>query len=224
MSGALIVKKLWRTSLVVRLYAVHRAACKLTAPLVIEREFRIVCYEQVEHPIAIVIEPSRAGRPLAGVFYTCRLGHIRKSPVAIVMKQRARRIARYVEVGPAIVVIIGGGDTHAVKRKAIDSGFFRDILEAAVSEVPVQSASNWRPAPVSRSVSTVHEIQIQIAVAIEVQEAHPAGCRFDQISSARFSIEMRPSDASLRSHGGEEGAGRIGTSDNSKQQERCSHC
>src|SRR4051794_27184908 len=35
---------------------------------------------------------------------------------------------------------------------------------------------------------------------------------------------MRPTDSCLGSHIREEGAGRIRTSDNGKQQEQCSHC
>ncbi len=104
--------------------AVHvRVAVGPTARRGIAAEARIAPGEirdvvgdhQVQQPIAIVVEPTRAGRPPAVVFHTRSQRDIGECAVAVVVKQNAAGKTGEQNIGVAVVIVIPDSDTHSVR-------------------------------------------------------------------------------------------------------------
>src|SRR5205085_2816030 len=78
-----------------------------------ERPGHVARDEQVEQAVVVVVEEAGAGAPAAAA-NARPLRHVRKGAVAVVAIQRVAAIARQVQVGVTVVVVVGGGDAHAV--------------------------------------------------------------------------------------------------------------
>ena len=97
--------------------AARAAQCRNAFPLAIaglsghwyflQIQFDVVAHEQVEEPVAVVINPGAAGAPANAVFpQSCLLGYILKSAVAVVMPQDIVTPVAAEQVIPAVIVVV----------------------------------------------------------------------------------------------------------------------
>ena len=120
-----------------------------------------------------------------------------KGAVVLVAKEPARSgVARDVDVGPAVVVVVGGNGSHGIRAAGgCDAGLPADIGERAVTIVAKQLNESGRQAPwtavhrhalpaavgvlarlgqfLERGVEIIRDEQIQVTVAIEVHPRAP---------------------------------------------------
>ena len=85
------------------------------------------------------------------------------------------------QIGPAIIIKVADRYTHSVSG-ACDSRFLRDIGESPVPIVVEQAVPiHGRILGERRDGSTVHQVDIEIAVAVVVKKCHAGHHRLDLI-------------------------------------------
>src|SRR5262245_29653398 len=153
--------------------------------------------EDVDRAVAIVVaerEPHPGLRlAVLAVSTAGRHGNVFERAVALVPIERARvRIVRHVQIDPPVIVEVERADAEAVGARGLrDPGFFRDVLEHAVSLVAIHDVfaavqsrrsacdrhplvtaqarvGHWRGLEVE--VDVVGGEEIEQAVAIDVEE------------------------------------------------------
>src|ERR1043166_9914677 len=87
-------------------------------------------YKQIETTIAIVVEPAGAGGPPT-VDFGKLVRDVAESTVAIVVIQAIGLVAGDKQIHEAIVVVISGGNAHAVTN-ALETGVFGHVFETSV--------------------------------------------------------------------------------------------
>src|SRR5207247_8546917 len=86
-------------ALVCGLGAVGRLALKLTAAGILKRKLGVVGDEEVEAAVVVIVEPCGRCSPVPLIGCAAAGRHVAERPVAIVMKESARGLARAVNVG-----------------------------------------------------------------------------------------------------------------------------
>ena len=100
-------------------------------------------------------------------------------------------VARDVEIGEAVVVVIADGDSHAIVSVTgvRESRFLRDIGEAAVFVLPVQpipkawifAIEAFRQPHGIADPSAIHQEDIKQSIVVVVEEGNASRHGFDQI-------------------------------------------
>src|SRR5579872_3263542 len=124
------------------------------AIVVVERRRIVgeVGFEDVEAAIAVVVGDGCAHAGLlAAVFVEGGAGgdgYIGESAVAIVAIQNARRaVAGYVNVGPAVIIVVKGRDAQCIMAIGlVDVSFGSDVLKRAIAAVVVKNIFRGRQA------------------------------------------------------------------------------
>src|SRR6516162_7886910 len=94
----------------------------LAAPEVVLRCPRdVICDDQIQLAVIVVVKPSRARRPTPSVFDSCMSRYIFKSAVAVVVVQNATAIAEYEKIREPVVIVITHGHAHAKQPLCTDA-------------------------------------------------------------------------------------------------------
>src|SRR5271154_3443376 len=116
--------------------------------------------------------------------------------VVVHEKQAGSRIAGYIDIRPTVLVEVGRDHGHAVRLRGFrNSGFLADVGERPITIVSVQqmpsswqtsrAAFDWNALPIAIRVlargwrmfhgetDVVRDKQIQVAIAVVIQEAAP---------------------------------------------------
>src|SRR5207253_1960462 len=104
---------------------------------VVKVESHIIGNEEIKVSAVIIIHKRRAGGP-ARVVHARLLGHVRKGPVAIVLKEMIRPETGDIKVVKAVVVVISDSSAHSPADVA-HTRLISYICERAIAIVVIQS-------------------------------------------------------------------------------------
>ena len=163
-SIAVVVEQMVRLALQSARAAVHRRAAILAVGVahrlgprnrqVVAVEVHIAGHVQVQPPVAVVVAPCRARRPVAQR-HAGLLRHIGKRSVVVVVVKPVLAVVAHIDIGPAVVVVVGNAHAiapavvgHAGLGGHIGKGSVVVVVEqrglAAASSLP-SSASKVEP-------------------------------------------------------------------------------
>ena len=151
------------------------------------QEAVVVADEEIEPTVAVVVEERRGGAEPA-IVDARRRGHVAEGAVAVVPEQLIRPQVGEVEVDPAVVVEVAGGDADAVPG-GLDAGALGDVDEAEraravgarLEVVAVEAVGEGRrrrrredPFLGRRVVDRVAlaEVDVEVAVVVVVEQRH----------------------------------------------------
>src|SRR6202044_1868846 len=119
----------------------------LATPNVIKVPLEIAEHDQVQQAICVQIDPGSSGGPTASA-HSSLLRHVCKSAVPIVVVELVASVGSDIEVLVSIVVIICGGDTHAVagalQSRALGHVLKRSVLLLVVEAIPIRRSAFFR--------------------------------------------------------------------------------
>ena len=136
--------------------------------------------KQIQAPIAVIVAPRSAGRPIpqlhAGFFRD-----IGKRPVVVVVVQAVLAPVGHVNIRPAVIVIVcnGHADAPAVVGYA---GLRCHIRKGAVVIVMEQRRMGWRLLAIQRIEGrAIHHVNIEPAVVVVVDQANAPAFGLDNV-------------------------------------------
>ena len=159
--------------------------------VVLRGPLHVVAHEQVQPPVAIVVDPGGA-RAERGVRHARLLRHVRERAVAPVVEQPVRAKAVDEQVGVPVVVIIGRGHADAIHLDG-QTGLCRHVLERAVAAVAVQRLGRLLP-PLLGPLGGVDEEQVRVAVPVVVEKRQPRAHRLGQVLLPEGTAVLRKGD------------------------------
>ena len=172
--------------------------------IALERPLDVTRHEQIEIAVVVGIEETGAGAPASGGDAGAG-GDVAERPVAIVAIQRIAAEVGHVEIGEAVVVVVGCGGAHAVGilRHARKPRFLGHIHERPISllaeqPVPVLRVRLVGPPVVRhriRELRAVREEDVEPAVVVVVEQRDAAPHRFDQVFVRRRRVLLRKADS-----------------------------
>src|SRR5712671_3150691 len=101
--------------------------------------------------------------------YSSLIRDVRESAVPVIAIQHVATILRHVQVRETVVVVVAPRAAEAITGTG-DCRRLRDVLERAIAVVLVKRVARNNSTLVQ--VTTVHEINVRIAVAIEICDAN----------------------------------------------------
>ena len=138
---------------------IHRKFKRLAAAG--PRKVDEACYVEVEVAVVVVVQKSQTQRQPIGA--NADLGrNINKGAVSLIAKQRHTAQEADRQVGPTIVVVVGGRAAHPGADR-IQARLARDLDKAAPAAIPVERAGSV--------LAAVDQKQISAPVTVVVQEA-----------------------------------------------------
>ena len=168
-----------------------RLAVERAVQVLLDRPVDVVGDEQIEPPVAVVVEPRRARRE-AGVADAGGVGHVREAHAAEVMEQAVLAERGDVEIGPAVVVVVAGGGAETVERDA-QPRCGSDVGERAVAIVPVEREQRLARGT-ARPRHRVDEQDVLRAVSVGVEERPARAHRFRQVFLAECAAVVAEAD------------------------------
>ena len=161
----------------------------------IEIDFDVAADEQIEPAVPIVIGEAAACGPAPGG-HTGLLGDVRERAVMVVAVEPIPAQGGDVEVFPAVTVDIGRAHAHAPTGMS-DSRLVSHVLEFAGPQIPIERAAR-RGRPL-RGVhgQRIHEVHIDQAVVVEIEQRDAAAHRLDDVPLVRRGV-MLEGDAGFR--------------------------
>ena len=160
--------------------------------------------EQVERTVAVVVHERGARAPARARDAGLRRD-VDETAVAVVSQQHVVAEIRHVQIGEAIVVEVAGRHAHPVTAGA---GAARNghVFERAVTAVVIQPVAAGRIGrrtadivALERQSAALHEIQIQEAVVVHVEEGDAAAHDFRQQVLGLVARRVDEADAGARS-------------------------
>jgi hypothetical protein len=128
----------------------------------------IVHHEQIQPPVAIVIEPHRRYRPRLAVNSGLR-SHVFKCAIPAIAVQKVALESGHEQIGASIVVVIGGGSPHAETLPA-QTRFHGGVFERAISAIAIQpvppSGVRLDQAGLARAIGD-EDVHQPVAIVIE---------------------------------------------------------
>ena len=100
-------------------------------------------------------------------------------PLAVVTEEITAADRRHVQIGITVVVVVAHGDSLAVER-LVEAGFFRDVCEASLAVVAIESLGRLRIDLVAGPVRRIDEEQVLVAVAVVIDKGHARAHRLGQ--------------------------------------------
>ena len=166
--------------------------------VLLDGPLHVVEEEEVEVPVAVGVEPGGAARE-AGMGDRRRLRGFPKNPVAGVFQQAVRPERGQIDVLVPVGVVVGDGRPDAVER-GVEPRAGGRVLEGSVAAVPVERRGGFGSAAVSGPAPAVHEEEVLIAVAVGVEESHPAAHRLREVLLAEGSVLVDEADPGRLRH------------------------
>src|SRR5690348_10635386 len=169
------------------------AFAPVTAPdVLVEIPLDVSGHDEIEPAIPIEIDPARTRRP-ASSGDTCLFRYVCECPITVVVIQDVSPQIGDIDIRATIIVVVADGDSHAVES-AQHSSLLRDIGECAVAVVPVEPIPELRVGLVRFATSrhrvlklrAIHEVNVQPAVSVEIEERDSSNHRLNQVPLARW--------------------------------------
>ena len=131
--------------------------------------------DQVEEAVGVVVAPGAAhgAQVAAGLDQSGGRGHLLEGAVAAVAEQLAGAVVAHVEIGIAVVVVVGGAGAVGPARGILHPGLGGDVDEAQAAEVPVQRVG----------ADHAGDVEVQQPVAVEVRHRHSAAERHQVVAA-----------------------------------------
>src|SRR5439155_2993891 len=168
-------------------------------------EIDVVGDEQVQMPVAIVVEKGAACAPLRVLAQETRpFRNVRKSAVTVVVIENVLAPVHDKKVVKAVVVVVADADALA-PAEAGQSGLLRHVLEGAVAIVAQQPIGRDRLS--ASQSSTIHKKDIEPAVVVVIEEGRAATGSLDDVLVLRAAAvdgwrgEPSPQRHVLEAHG-----------------------
>src|ERR1035441_9805444 len=162
-------------------------------------EIDVVGDEEVEAPVAIVIDETAARGPADVVVPEAGFARdIGEGTVAVVVKQDIVSPESDEEIDEAIVVVVAGTDSLSPAGEG-DAGLLGDVGEGAVMQIAVEMAGRLLSFRETFEAAAVDQEDVGPAVVVEVEGGSAAARRFENV--ALYLV------ASVFGFGGEAGLG-----------------
>jgi hypothetical protein len=163
----------------------------------------IMADDQVQEAIAVVVEEDCCAVPCA-LLEADLLRGLTEGAIAIILEKQRLQIACHQHILIAIVVIVGGGEAHAIERH-VEASRRGHIGERAVSEVAIQLHGGLGALSFPRPAPPIDQQDIDQAVAIVIEK--PAA------GAHRFRVPLLPGGPGLVSKDDAGRGGHIGKMD-----------
>ena len=149
--------------------------------------------EQVKPTVVVVVEPDGARGP-AGRGDTRFFSCVGKSSVAVIVVEDALTVLGQVNIREPVAVVVP--DRHALAvAAACYPGRLRDIGERPVAVIPVKRVAERRLGVVEIAFSAVHEVDVEPAVVVVVEEGASGAGGLRQIHFRRAAVGVRPGNS-----------------------------
>ena len=186
-----------------RAAVVRFAAAEGAHRVAAEIEVHVVGDEQVQRAVAVVVEEGRGDAP-PGIVGAGGLRRILEPPSAQVAPEAVRPEVRHVQVGPAVAVVVRGGHAHAVAggvearvRGDVDEAEFAAFRQFVPEQAVAGGGAVGRGRGARRQVGALHQVRVQIAVAIEVEERRAGAHDLGQQEPSRAAVPVSEGEADL---------------------------
>ena len=121
---------------------------------------------------------------------------ISKGLIPVIMIENVAAVARHQKVRKAVSVVVSDSDAHAEVSAGHASGQ-RDVRKAAIPIVFVECVPGWMLGIVKVAWAAVHQVDVQPAVVIKVEEGAARPHYLRRVVPAGPSIVMHPGDATF---------------------------
>src|SRR5882672_3121960 len=153
--------------------------------------------KEIQLAVVVIIEPDGTGGP-AGRPNTGFIRDIGEGAVAVVVIKNIAPVTGYVEIDPAIAIVITGGDTHA-KRAAGHSGFVGHVCKRPIMIVVIKGIPQRLNGSVEVRKPAIDQIDIHPAIVVIIEKGTARPNCLRQIAIVRVRVVMNPGDAALLS-------------------------
>src|SRR5580704_3610240 len=130
--------------------------------------------------VAIVVSPGRAGAE-SSRSHTSFVCDVFKLAVAQVVIQRISTVARDIDIGQTIVVVIGDGYAHAPPF-AGKSGGLRNVREFEAIVLVIERDHRIATLFVAVDSGSVHGDDVEPAVVVTIDQTRASAHRFDNVA------------------------------------------
>ena len=160
----------------------------------------VVANVEVEVAVVVEVGKRRRGRMVAAARQARALRDVLEGSIALVAVERIGHEPADEEIGPAVVVVVPHGHAMAVSltpRDPGDAGFLGDVFKCAVAPVPKEpiAGGRWCGSRAAGRVgerSSLHAIDVEPAVAVEVDQAHSSRHRLgEQVLHGVAALELK---------------------------------
>ena len=176
---------------------------------------RVVADEQIEPAVAVVVE-ERSGRAPLPVIAAALGGHVGEGTASVVAQQVVGAEVEQVQIEVAVVVVVAGHDTHVVRGRP-EACALRDVGEsqepravgADLEVVAVEAAGERQRMlglehrvlePISLEQRALAEVDVEIAVAVVVEDRDAPAQHLGEVELAHHAVEMDEVEAGLLRH------------------------
>jgi len=136
--------------------------------------------KQIESAVAIVIAPRGASGPVAQL-HSRFICHVRESAVVVIVVKPVFAPVGYVNIRPAIIVVVGDGNANAPAVVGY-ANLGRDIGKSSIVVIVEEGRMRWRFFAVqSIEGRTVYYVDIKPAIIVIIDQAHSRSIRFDNV-------------------------------------------
>ncbi len=162
-------------------------------------KLHIICHEQVQLAVAVVVEPRRCRGPHAVIAHTGLCRYVRERSVTVVVVQNGMPVAGHIDVRVSVVVVVAHGNAEEKSAVRADSRLLRHVREGPIPVVPVERRPRRFRRMKQRCISAVHEKRVQKAVLVVVNPGNARSHRLDvQLLLARRALMMKMNSRRLR--------------------------
>ena len=179
------------------------------------RPVNVVANQQVEIPVLVVIEPARAGGPLALVADAGFGGHIREGAVPVIVVKDGPAVAGDVKVGIAVVVVVAHGHALPVEALGAHTSLFRHVRKGPIAIVMIKGGAQRVRRLVPLGLRRLHKIKVHQSVLVVINPTQAAAHGLEIVFFRSESMVVLEGDASdltdvRKADGNRGGLGRLG--------------
>ena len=165
--------------------------------VVVDPRVHVVDHEEIDVVVTIDVDERAARAEDRSAGDTSARGHVGEALTAVVVIEPVRSHARHVQIGPAIVVVVGGASAHAVPG-VHDTRGCGDILERSVAAVSIQAIACRRVNLRIDERSSVDQEEVHPAVLVVVEEEPAAAHDLEQMTLGRAAVDVAEIHARCR--------------------------
>src|SRR6185503_14726776 len=155
---------------------------------------QVVDDEEIEVAIGVVVEKRGARAPAAAGDARLRR-HVGEVAAAVAFEQDVAAVVGDVEIDASVVVEVARGDAHAVAA-GVGAAAGRDIVERAVAAIAIEAVAVGLVAR-REQVAALHQVEIEIAVAVHVEQRGAAAHDLGQVELLLVARAVGEADAAL---------------------------
>lgn len=150
-------------------------------------EIDVVGDEEIEMPVAVIVEKGAAGVPTGfGLEESSRGYHIGEGSIAVIAVEGILAVIRNEEVIPSIVVVIADTAALAPSSFVLQAGAYRHICKGTVAVVFEQMALRLLPFGKAIKTPSIDKENIEPVVVVVIVKGHSAAGRFEEVFISVF--------------------------------------